>query len=117
MSAVRQRAFGTFKFRDRLPSSAGDIPVSSLGSMMLEGQNVLCALEAGRRYTPGMHPYGCMVIIVEGTGKFRLSNTDLMYMPGTVFRISADIEHGFVLVETNTVFIKQVRTTRPYTKR
>jgi len=112
MSAKTQAGFGTFVFDDVLPSSAGDIPFRSLGSMMPGGVNGLFYLEAGRSYEPGKHPYPCLVIVVEGLGVFVRDGKRLSYVAGSTFRLNAHMFHGFVSVETPTVFIKQARPSK-----
>lgn len=112
MGTTINTGFGTFVFDDILPSPAGDIPYRPLGSMMPRGVNVLCGLEAGRCYEPEKHPYPCLVIVVEGSGAFVRDGKRLSYGPGSSFRINAHMYHGFVSVETATVFIKQARPSK-----
>jgi len=107
MSAKTQAGFGTFVFDDTLPSPEGEIPFRPLGSMIPGGVNVICGLKAGRCYEPEKHPYPCMVVVIEGYGVFVRDGKRLSYAPGVTFRLTAHMYHGFVSVETPTVFIKQ----------
>ncbi|MEK7156203.1 MAG: cupin domain-containing protein [Patescibacteria group bacterium] len=113
MGTTINTGFGTFVFDDTLPSPAGDIPYRPLGSMTPRGVNVMCGLEAGRSYEPEKHPYSCLVIVVEGSGVFVRDGKRLSYAPGSSFRLNAHMFHGFVSVETATVFIKQARPSKP----
>ena len=91
----------------------GDVPIRGLGSLHESGSNILAGLPAGRKHTPGTHPYPVTVHVLEGTGTFHVGGFDRIYEASDVFEVGQNVLHGFVHVTTATLFVKHAETVRP----
>lgn len=67
-----------------------------------------CVMLAGSRYVPGSHPFSVQIIVLEGTGVFKLEGREIEYGPMSSFEVAADERHCFSEVKTNTHFLKSI---------
>jgi hypothetical protein len=116
MTDVREKRLGGFAFDGVFETQQGGILCQDLGSNTPDASNMKLGLKAGKKYKPGTFACAFSIFILDGKGEFQHGEKIIPYASGSIFRVAAHVLHGFVNVETTTVFVSHASSTTPLRK-